>query len=568
MSQALPSNGSNTSTAGYEPIPDVEPSVVTSSSSSSSSFDYSGLDPQQMELMSTLDDTIQKNNTSMLQQLQLPAIDPQVMVTQGQSWVTSMILPTMTAIGTTVTALVLAAVHTMTNQSNQVESSISSMLIQLFPYFNAVVVFLSSFAPIQQRCVTSVQPILERVRILSDTITTAVQNVTKHVDTKLDTLQTQVQTTLTPLLPTLQTATQYEKMIRQIQPNIDIPDATDIEEEFQEARTVLQEPMEQATTTLRTMSTQAVPAPFQSATKFYWYIVFPMAVLVLGTQLGVVVVTTRRTSTTTDVVGTAAPTMKNMTTTASSYLLRGSRTNVLPNVSVPLVIAYMEPSSSSSSSIQDVTLPSSSTKDITETEQQLLTQKDELMTNMNSTLDNVTITLHNTVQEYEQEYQNVKSNIEQQVQNQMQEYQNQAKGYEQSMDETITQSIGSAKAMIQSVLLSYLMVVLQMGIVYLMTSPMVKAYLMNFVMQQATAQVDATLRSTGVPAAMDDIFGTRLDRIRTKLMKVFTAVQQIQSVLQQMGLASSSDNNGGGGNPVKALTGAASSLSNRFGFGK
>jgi hypothetical protein len=356
-----------------------------------------------------------------------------------------------------------------------------------------------------------------------------------------------------------------------IRPNIDIPDATDIEEEFQEARTILQDPMEQATTTLRTMSTQAVPAPFQSATKFYWYIVFPMAVLVLGTQFGVVVYTTRRTSTTTTtptVVGTTAPTMKNMTTTASSYLLRGSRTNVLSNVSVPLTISFMEPSSSSS--IQDVTLASSSTKDITEPEQQLLTQKDELMTNMNSTLDNVTTTslLHNTVQEYEQEYQNVKSKMEQQVQNQMQDYQEQVQGYEQSMDETITQSIGPAKAMIQSVLLSYLMVLLQMGIVYLMTSPMVKAYLMNCMMQQATAQVDATLRSTGVPAAMDDIFGTRLGRIRTKLMKVFTAVQQIQSLLQQLGLASSGDNNGGGGNPVKALTGAASSLSNRFGFGK
>jgi exonuclease VII large subunit len=566
MSQALPSNGITTSTAGYEPIPDVEPSVVTSSSSSSSSFDYSGLDPQQMELMSTLDDTIQKNNTSMLLQLQLPAIDPQVMVTQGQSWVTSMILPTMTAIGTTVTALVLSAVHQMTNQSNQLESSISSLLIQLFPYFNAVVVFLSSFAPIQQRCMTSVQPILEQVGILSDTITTAVQNVTQHVDTTLDTLQTQVQTTLTPLLPTLQTATQYEQMIRQIQPNIDIPDATDIEEEFQEARTVLQTPMEQATTTLRTISTQAVPAPFQSATKFYWYIVFPMAVLVLSTQLGVVVYTTRRTSTTT-VVDTAAPTMNNMTTTASSYLLRGSSTNVFPNVSVPLAISFMEPSSSS---VHDVTLPSSSTQNITETEQQLLTQKDELMTNMNATLDNVTTTLlHNSVQEYEQEYQNVKSNMEQQVQNQMQDYQEQVQGYEQNMDETITQSIGPAKAMIQSVILSYLMVVLQMGIVYLMTSPMVKAYLMNCMMQQATAQVDATLRRTGVPAAMDDIFGTRLGRIRTKLMKVFTAVQQIQSLLQQLGLASSGDNNGGGsGNPVKALTGAASSLSNRFGFGK
>jgi hypothetical protein len=186
MSQAPPpppSNGITTSTAAYEPIPDVEPSVVTSSSSSS--LDYSGLDSQQMELMSTLDDTIQKNSSTsmLLQQLQLPAIDPHDMVTQGQSWVTSMIIPTMTAIGTTLTALVLSAVHTMTNQSNQLETSISSLLILLFPYFNAVVVFLSSFAPIQQRCRTSVQPMLEQVGILSDTITTAVQNVTQHVDT-------------------------------------------------------------------------------------------------------------------------------------------------------------------------------------------------------------------------------------------------------------------------------------------------------------------------------------------------------------------------------------------------
>jgi hypothetical protein len=93
---------------------------------------------------------------------------------------------------------------------------------------------------------------------------------------------------------------------------------------------------------------------------------------------------------------------------------------------------------------------------------------------------------------------------------------------------------------------------------------------MNLILQRASHNVTVILERTGVPDAMHDIFNVRMVRIRTKLLKLFTTVQDIQRSLEQLGLLKSSNESGDNnrGNPVAVLADTAKSFTSRFGFGK
>ena len=191
------------------------------------------------------------------------------------------------------------------------------------------------------------------------------------------------------------------------------------------------------------------------------------------------------------------------------------------------------------------------TNELTSTKDELLAQKDTLTNEMNSTLSNLKNELHT----YEAEFQNQIHNVE-----------NEMKDLESNIDTEVSNAIGPAKAMIKHVLISYFISLLQLGLVFLMTSPKVKAYIMNMIMQRASQKVDDILRSTGLPDAMNDIFNVRFVRIRTKLIQLFTSVQKINIYLEQLGLSTGDGSNIS--SSVATLADTAKSFTSRFGFGK
>jgi hypothetical protein len=556
--------------ADYEPIPDVENGTGTAPSTN----DYSGFDPKQIELLSNIDETIQSNGSF---QFALPTVNSDDMITQGQSMIQSMVLPTLTTIVATITAFGLSAVQQLTDKSTSIDHTISTISILLFPYVNATIAFLASFRPIQSRCMTSVEPIFQKMDSIQDTIQSSISDISTNVNTTIDTVETKIKDAMEPVLPTLQTATQYESMIRTVQPDVDIPDATDIDREINETRTIVTNPLQEATTQITnlTEATKMIPYPFQSSTSFYWSIVVPIAIVCLCTQLGVVYFTTTNTTavTTTDTVGPVSSLTGNVTSQ-----LRGKWNDVsstIPNdiavstsSKTPMTMLNIAssivaiPSVSGDEVKNDVTdivgsdaliesVSNMTTNELTSTKEELLAQKDTLTNEMNSTLSNMKDELHT----YEAEFQGQIHNVQDEI-----------KDFESNIDTEVSNAIGPAKSMIKSVLISYFISLLQLGLVFLMTSPKVKAYIMNLVMQRASQQVDDTLRSTGVPDAMNDIFNVRFARIRTKLMQLFTSVQKINTYLEKLGLTNSDGSNGR--SPVAALADTAKSLTSRFGFGK
>ena len=318
--------------ADYEPIPDVENG--TAGSTAPSPTDYSGFDPKQTELLSHIDETIQSNGSF---QFALPTVSSDDMITQGQSMIQSMITPTLTTIVATITAFGLSAVQQVTEKSTSVDHTISTILFLLFPYVNAIIIFLATFRPIQTRCMTSVEPIFQKLDSIQDTIQSSISNISTNVNMTIETADTKMKEAMEPVLPTLQMATQYESMIRKVQPDVDIPDATDIDREINETRTIVTNPLQEATTQITKLmkDTEMIPYPFQSSTKFYWSIVVPIAIVCLCTQLGVVYYTTPNTTAVnnTDAVGPVSSFTGNVTSQ-----LRGKWNDVSSTVPNDIVV--------------------------------------------------------------------------------------------------------------------------------------------------------------------------------------------------------------------------------------
>ena len=587
-------------TAQYEPIPDVAVPKTNGTTHTKNDYDGLMLDTSQIELLSNLDDTIHQNASF---QFALPTVPSEDMIlTQGQSMLQSMIVPTITTIVATLTAFGLSALQQLTTASTNIDHTITTISILIFPYINAMIQFLTTFQPIQTRCMESVEPIFPKIQLIPETIQTSVTDISTNVHTNIDTIEHNIQNVMTPILPTLQMATQYERMLRTVQPNLNIPDASDIDTEIQETRTIVTQPLQDAVTEI-TMSntTSLIPYPWQSSTKFYWSIVIPIAVVCLSTQLGTVyytttTTTTTRASTTTRMSNGPVWSSSSMTANVTSQQLRGSwkydDVTTRTSTTHPFVVTSSIVSSSLDHNVpihnqnkhnynnnnvpvndftsniapidgQDVTKPLwNSVSNTTTTTNEIITAKDEILNETNVVRNEINSTM---------------SEMKEQLQNQLQNMEHDIHDFEENIDTEVSNAIGPAKAMIQSVMLSYMISLLQMGLVYLLTSPKVKAYIMNFILQRASRHVDVTLRRTGVPQAMDEIFNVRLVRIRTKLLQLFTSVQEINGYLEQLGLksASSSNNNIGDGdsnnssrNPVAALADTAKSFTSRFGFGK
>lgn len=78
------------------------------------------------------------------------------------------------------------------------------------------------------------------------------------------------------------------------------------------------------------------------------------------------------------------------------------------------------------------------------------------------------------------------------------------------------------------------MALLQVTLLFGSTSAPVKAWMVNRTQTKVSDRATVTLREYGVANALEDVMGTRLARIRTKLLKLFTSVGKLQVVLDKI----------------------------------
>ena len=98
--------------------------------------------------------------------------------------------------------------------------------------------------------------------------------------------------------------------------------------------------------------------------------------------------------------------------------------------------------------------------------------------------------------------------------------------------------VANSSSMLRSVAISYVVALLQLAIVYGLTSEYIKAWFINKVLQKASDNVARTLREYGVTQDIHDVLGTRMGRVRQKVLKVIQSSKELEALLAKVNSSS------------------------------
>jgi len=529
---------------GYEPIPDVEEGKLGQSSATTAAdakAKYPEFSDREAGLLASLDDAMSQKPS-----FAFPAVSPdQVSVAQGQAMLQSFVQPTVTALATSVTAVLLGVAQQATSTSQSVTSAILAFLIPLFPYLNAVVVFGNTFRPLQRRLMDAVGPVFAKMDDTQEAAEAVVDDLGAQVDKTVDRIQKEIHDVIRPYEPVLARATQAEAALQKVKPNLDIPDPSDIDRECDEMQGAVGKKLDEAKRHLDLK--QTIPRPLQSERSFYWRIVVPVAVVALAVQLAVVALTTSTTTTTTTQNATKTvplPSFGNLsssTITDASKSLHGHLKNATQSGSlrgINITEYKLKNSTNDSmmmSMIKGALLPSPTVDNyknrISHSAQDAQAAKDAALDKAKDTitdnvqdaqaakdaaLDKAKDTIGSAVQAKDAALANASSTVHAlkdqgshfaeearaNATNLVQNLRGRAEDFEQDLEqhtEEYKQEFDTALKttvvpMLKSVVLSYVIALLQLGLAYLLSSDRIKTWFINRALDAAKGQVDRTLR--------------------------------------------------------------------------
>ena len=486
------------SNGGYEKVPDVEPEPPAAESS------YADLADDQAALLKNIDNAMGMSKLDFT----MPAVDPEELVSQGESMLQSMFLPTLTAAAMVVGGLAL---------NYQAQYSVwAETAVQYFPYVSALLIFYSSFTPLSNRLKDAVKPVFDKSDKIPEDVSDKVGKITVQVDTTIDALQTEVGDVLKPIKPIIDNASSKAGPLKQMDPTLDIPDSSEIDEEFNELQGKIGGKVKEAQEALDLEP--YIPGSLKSSANFYWQVMFPILILALVLQLGLAWLA-------------AAKTLPSQTTVASAptRYLRGGRSSYEYYYQVPPPLRHLKQ--------VDVTPEEASDPATTDAETPIDEAKDEAVQLFDKAKEEVTVGVDVAEKDAQQAVDWVKEETSQGIdaaKEQVKAIQAEALTKQAGYELPVNQYESQKKGITISVLLSYLMALLQMGLLFLFTSPRVKASAMDKMMSKVSDQTNRTLREYGVTTTMEDVMGTRMGRIRQKLLKLFTSVGKIQILLDKI----------------------------------
>jgi hypothetical protein len=492
------SNHNKKNKDGYEAIPDAEAPEDDKEDENPKSV----MDVKQTELLNNINHVI---NNSQSISFEIPEVSPEEMSSRSAAYIQSLLEPTITAMITACTALLLGYLAQAQSFSDAVQAAIT----MLFPYANAIIVSYSSLNPIQNRCMKSMEPVYETTEKVQKSIVDGVEGIGKQVNDTVDKIQEQIHQVLQPIRPKLEMATKQEAMLKKVRPDIDIPDYSDIDREFDGMQGQVDAQLELAKNQLTDIQT-LIPLPLRSPKAFYWRIIFPILIVFLSLQLGMTFVTIQKQQQT------------NTTRNLTSFLgkrrqLRGFHAWT-PQEGIAMIRSNVN----------------TDLKNWTGIAQQNGKEfQDEVGDQVHSVVNDMNVTqMQDTAQEYVSQ---AKDEMMNQWNATMDDLLNRASGYQQEATKYRDNMFAKAKPMLQNVLLSYLMAALQLGIVYILTNPSIKSWLVNKSIAIATDQVQQRLRETGVMRAKEEVLGTRMKSVKRKITKIIEFTNQVEEILGKFG---------------------------------
>lgn len=383
----------------------------------------------------------------------------------------------------------------------------------------------------QERLVSAVQPVFVTMATLQESAVQCVRDMGNTVDATLDSIQQQVHTAvLAPLRPTLAKAAQCEAALQRLRPGLDIPDPSDLDRIFDEARGAVGQKIAEAGPYIAV--DRYLPAPLSSAAAFYWRIVVPAACAALFLQLALVFATPHRgasvavygihaagngTSSVSALQSQASGAANGMDATANDALVALKATGAalhappppagavataldgqLDRLSVPGVhgirrrVLYV--SASRTRAAGTTGGATNTTNDVDKLGNSLDDEKTDLAN------------FHDDVKDHAAGLANATNDTGTQLRESVQHDRDDLAGQYQI---EVNAAIGTAQSLLKSVAISYLAAAVQLALVYVLTSAAVQAWLVDRAVARVCRGVEQTLRLHGVVGAKEQVFGAR-----------------------------------------------------------
>ncbi len=272
---------SNNTKAGYSSIPDVDEeqgvinATFSSTSSDADSFTlaekYPEANDQERAFLGALDSAIEKCSQP---HITLPTFRAGDLAPPDSplAFLQSLKYPTMALIS----SLVVGASIMTTN---------SPIYKFLFPYFSCILAFIATIPPIRERFLTRSQIILVKIKSQKNAIESKVTLISSNAVAYVDTAESFMDAALKPIKSKLDQVTELEKTLRMINPEIDIPDVTDIEEAFDGCTDKIRNAIGMVLAVVGYSTSKAVPKTFQSQESLDRSIFYPLLGVLLCIQI-------------------------------------------------------------------------------------------------------------------------------------------------------------------------------------------------------------------------------------------------------------------------------------------
>jgi hypothetical protein len=95
-------------------------------------------------------------------------------------------------------------------------------------------------------------------------------------------------------------------------------------------------------------------------------------------------------------------------------------------------------------------------------------------------------------------------------------------------------SVDDSVSLVMSVAWSYMITFLQLGVVFLLSNNRMRAWLTNKIMGKIEDEIIRTLREHGASSSFSDVLGTRMGRVRKKVLKVLKVYKHIESLVDRV----------------------------------
>jgi hypothetical protein len=155
----------------------------------------------------------------------------------------------------------------------------------LYPYASCVLLFVSSIYYLRQRFVQRCEAIVDRIESRISAVVTTLETLSTSAIRQLNEAEACMDSALKPIQEKLDKVTEFEEMLRVIDPDIDIPDISDIEEAFDGCADKIESVFKSVLQGSQEVASNVVPEMFQSVEMLAKRLLYPFLAVVLVIQL-------------------------------------------------------------------------------------------------------------------------------------------------------------------------------------------------------------------------------------------------------------------------------------------